>query len=80
MNLWTAIPDMLVQINNVSRTIQATNKIAELILYLDFTHPVRNTSEELSNVLESNYGVFKVLHRKSHGNRRFGFRVCWSLY
>lgn len=76
MNLWTAIPDMLVQINNVPRTIQATNKISELILYLDFTHPVRNTSEELSKVLESNYGTCKILHRKSHGNRRFGFKLA----
>lgn len=75
VNLWTAISDTLVQINNVARTVQATNKVTDLIVYLDFTHPVSNTSEELVNALRASSGILKGTHRKSHGNRRFGFEL-----
>ncbi|KAI5061541.1 hypothetical protein GOP47_0024046 [Adiantum capillus-veneris] len=76
VNLWSAVPDTLVQVNNVSRTVQATNKGSDLTVYMDFTHPVRNSSKELLNVLKTNYGIVNAIRRKSHGNRRFGFTLA----
>ncbi len=47
-NLWTAIPDSQVLISNQSRTIQATNSVADLIIFLDFFQPVTCTADTWS--------------------------------
>eukprot|EP01018_Ginkgo_biloba_P009481 Gb_04485 [translate_table: standard] len=73
VNLWTSIPDKLLQINNEARTIEATNNTQALKVYLDFTAPVLNSSVEIRKALQTTAGVLLPTQRKSHGNRRFGY-------
>ncbi|KAH8966354.1 hypothetical protein BDL97_03G020900 [Sphagnum fallax] len=73
VNLWTAIPDSQVLISNQSRTIQATNSVADLIIFLDFSQPVTSTANELQQILEVSTGVLTSIQRRSFGIQRFGY-------
>ncbi|KAL2642981.1 hypothetical protein R1flu_010568 [Riccia fluitans] len=73
VNMWTPIQDTQVQINNEFRTISATNKSEDLIIYLDFSESMITTTAQLLNALRTTGGVLSPTNRKSHGNRRFGF-------
>lgn len=75
VNLWTAIPSSEVVIDNQSRTCEATNRVSDLIVYLDFDSPVKNSAEDVLNFLSVSSGVLTITARKSLGNRRFGFKV-----
>ncbi|XP_002966003.2 uncharacterized protein LOC9652023 isoform X1 [Selaginella moellendorffii] len=73
VNLWTPVADSLLLVNNVARTVETTNRVEDLKIYLDFTEPVLNTTQQLSALLRPNLGVLEPTRRKSRGNRRFAF-------
>lgn len=77
VNLWTAIPELQMNINNELRTVQATNKVGSLKIFLDFNNPIVNSTAEVLSVLhlQPNTGILTTIHRKSHGNRKFGFQL-----
>lgn len=75
VNLWTAIPELELDVNHVPRTSQATNQMDDLRIYLDFNDPVVNSTEEILSVLQPSTGFLRSIHRRSHGNRRFGFQL-----
>lgn len=75
VNLWTAIPELELDVNHVPRTSQATNQINDLRIYLDFNDPIVNSTEEILSVLQPSTGFLRSIHRRSHGNRRFGFQL-----
>lgn len=72
-NLWTAIPDIQLEVNNEVRTVEATNNKKSLKIYVDFTAPLLNSSAEILRVLQTTAGVLYSTKRKTHGNRRFGY-------
>ncbi|GMH16785.1 hypothetical protein Nepgr_018626 [Nepenthes gracilis] len=71
----THVPERLLQINDETRTVQATNNYKYLKLYLYFTQPVLNTSYEILNTLTSSEGMLHPIAGKSLMNRRFGYRI-----
>ncbi|KAH9315090.1 hypothetical protein KI387_023717, partial [Taxus chinensis] len=77
VNLWTPIPELQMDINNELRTVQTTNKEDNLKIFLDFNNPIVNSSAEILSVLylQSSTGLLMPIHRKSHGNRQFGFQI-----
>lgn len=75
MNLWTALPTSEVLIDNQPRTIEATNKISDLIVYLDFAEPIIGSADTLLGQLNASSGSLSAIHRKSYANRRFGYVV-----
>lgn len=78
-NIWTAIPDIQLEVNNEVRTVEATNNKKSLKIYLDFTAPLLNSSAEILKVLQSTAGVLYSTERKTHGNRRFGYLLKKSF-
>ncbi|OVA09534.1 hypothetical protein BVC80_9101g56 [Macleaya cordata] len=75
VDLWTSIPSYELDIGKVPRTVLATNKIKDLEIFLDFSSPVVNSTEDIQSVLHANIGSFKPIHSKSHDNRRFVFKL-----
>ncbi|MQL72572.1 hypothetical protein Taro_004908 [Colocasia esculenta] len=71
----TLVPKKLVQINNVTRTVEATNNDKNLKVYLYFSEPVVNSSSEILSVLHTTAGLLLPTNRSTLGNRRFGFLV-----
>jgi hypothetical protein len=73
--LWTAIPESQLQLDNQVRTVQATNNLADVMIYLDFSQPVLNSSHQLQSVLQPSTGNLIATNQSGLGNRRFGFMV-----
>ncbi|KAB5526509.1 hypothetical protein DKX38_020356 [Salix brachista] len=51
------IPEKLLQLNDETRTVQATNNYDNLKFYLYFSEPVLNSSAEILNSLTTSEGV-----------------------
>lgn len=75
MNLTTGIPEKLLQLDGKIRTVEATNDDKNLRIYLSFSEPVLNSSEEILGVLHASSGLLSPTNRNSLGNRRFGYVV-----
>ncbi|XP_052177031.1 uncharacterized protein LOC127791218 isoform X2 [Diospyros lotus] len=75
VNLRTHVPERLLQFNNETRTVQATNSNKNLKVYLYFSEPVLNSSAEILDSLHMNEGSFLPMNGNSFGNRRFGFML-----
>lgn len=75
VDLWTSVPSYELEISRVPRTVIATNKTEDLNIFLEFSDPVMNSTEDIMNVLHANAGYFSPLPSGIHGNRRFGFEV-----
>uniref|UniRef100_A0A1D1YIJ6 Glutathione transport system permease protein gsiD n=1 Tax=Anthurium amnicola TaxID=1678845 RepID=A0A1D1YIJ6_9ARAE len=71
----TCIPKKLLEINSVTRTVEATNNDKNLKVYLYFSEPVVNSSSEILSVLHTTAGTLIPTNRSNLGNRRFGFLV-----
>ncbi|CAL9126678.1 unnamed protein product [Musa textilis] len=76
MNLTTHIPKKSLQLNGELRTAEATNTFKGLKIYLSFSEPVLNSSEEILGLLHSSSGSLIPTKRNNLGNRRFGYLVC----
>ncbi|GMQ10057.1 hypothetical protein CsSME_00053206 [Camellia sinensis var. sinensis] len=75
VNLRTRIPERLLQLNNETRTVQATNNHKNLKVYLYFSVPVLNSSAEILNSLHTSQGSLLPISGNRLRNRRFGFMV-----
>ena len=78
--MWTALPDFDIPIGSGHRTVQATNKISDLRIYLDFNTPITTTAEELLALLNVSTGVLSATHRNTAANRRFGYLVSLNVF
>nr|XP_023876931.1 uncharacterized protein LOC111989373 [Quercus suber]XP_023893180.1 uncharacterized protein LOC112005161 [Quercus suber] len=75
VDLWTTVPSNELVINGVPRTVLATNKMEDIIIFLDFSIPIINSTEQILNALHVNSGSLIPIHGKIHGNRRFVFEL-----
>lgn len=71
----THIPERLLQIDTDTRTVLATNKNRDLLVYLYFTEPVVNSTAEVFNSLNASQGTLVSISGNSLGQRRFGYQV-----
>lgn len=75
VDLWTSVPSYELMINGVPRTVLATNKMEDITIFLDFSIPIINSTEQILNALHVNSGSLIPIHGKIHRNRRFVFEV-----
>lgn len=75
VDFWTSVPSYELKINGIPRTVVATSKPEDLIIFLDFSIPIRNSTKQILNALHVNSGVLTPLHGRSNGARRFSFEV-----
>ncbi|XP_048229333.1 uncharacterized protein LOC8288982 isoform X2 [Ricinus communis] len=70
------IPEKLLQLDNQTRTVQATNDYDKLRVYLYFSQPVVNSSAQILDSLNISEGELLPINGENLGNRRFGFQVA----
>ncbi|XP_061368105.1 uncharacterized protein LOC133311103 [Gastrolobium bilobum] len=75
VDFWTSVPSYELKINGIPRTVVATGKPEELIFFLDFSIPIRNSTEQVLNALHVNSGVLTPFHGRSNETRRFAFKL-----
>ncbi|OMO99474.1 hypothetical protein COLO4_13262 [Corchorus olitorius] len=75
VDLWSSVPSYELAINGVPRTVFATNRTENLEVYLDFSIPIINSTEQILNALDVNSGSLMPVHDRTHGNRRFVFNL-----
>lgn len=75
MDLWTSVSSYELVINGVPRTVLATNKMEDIKIFLDFSIPIINSTEQILRALHANSGTLIPVHDKVQGNRRFVFEV-----
>ncbi|XVF16198.1 hypothetical protein REPUB_Repub10bG0011300 [Reevesia pubescens] len=76
VDLWSSVPSYELAINGVPRTVFATNRMEDLEVYLDFSIPVINSTEQILNALDVNSGsLLPVNAERTHGNSRFAFSL-----
>lgn len=70
-----SVPSYEVVINGVPRTVIATNETEDLKVFLDFSIPMMNATEQILSALRVNAGNFIPSHGGNHGNRSFAFEL-----
>ncbi|XP_039840587.1 uncharacterized protein LOC120700424 [Panicum virgatum] len=75
MNITATVPEKRLEIQGVTRLVQATNDDKDLRIYLSFAQPVLNSSEEILSVLKATDAVLTPTDRSTLGNHRFGYVV-----
>ncbi|CAL4902451.1 unnamed protein product [Urochloa decumbens] len=75
MSISATVPERMLEIQGVTRLVQATNDDKDLRVYLSFAQPVLNSSEEILSVLKATDAVLTPTNRSTLGNRRFGYVV-----
>ncbi|XP_021303081.1 uncharacterized protein LOC8065336 isoform X2 [Sorghum bicolor] len=75
MNITATVPEKMLQIQGVTRLVQATNDDNNLRMYLSFAQPVLNSSEQILSALTATDAVLTPTNRSTLGNRRFGYVV-----
>ncbi|KAJ1264399.1 hypothetical protein BS78_09G260200 [Paspalum vaginatum] len=76
MGITTSVPAKMLQIQGVTRLVQATNDAKGLIrVYLSFAQPVLNSSAQILSALTATGAVLTPTNRSTLGNRRFGYVV-----
>ena len=73
-----SVPSYELVLNGVPRTVIATNKMEDLRVFLDFSSPIINSTEQILTALRVNSGHF-IPSEGRNGNRRFGFEVSFEL-
>ncbi|GAV58350.1 hypothetical protein CFOL_v3_01884 [Cephalotus follicularis] len=76
VNLRIHIPEKLLQLNSINRTVRATNDYSKLKVYLYFSEPILNSSAEILNSFNTNHGTLLPIGGNNFGNRRYGFTVA----
>lgn len=75
MNITATVPEKMLQIQGVTRLVQATNDEKDLRVYLSFAQPVLNSSQEILTALTATGAILTPTKRSTLGNRRFGYVV-----
>lgn len=75
MSIAATVPEKMLQIQGVTRLVQATNDEKDLRIYLTFAQPVLNSSSEILKALTATDAVLSPTNRSTLGNRRFGYFV-----
>ncbi|XVF57778.1 hypothetical protein PTKIN_Ptkin07bG0009500 [Pterospermum kingtungense] len=75
VDLWSSVQSYELEINGVPRTVSATNRTDDLEVYLDFSIPVINSTEQILTALDVNSGSLIPVHERTHGNSRFRFSL-----
>lgn len=78
-DLWMSLPAYELEFNGVPRTVLSTNKMEDLELFLDFSIPIMNSTEQILNAFRLNSGSLIVIHHRCHMNRRFMFKVSRQI-
>ncbi|WVZ99824.1 hypothetical protein U9M48_045067, partial [Paspalum notatum var. saurae] len=74
MGITATVPEKMLQIQGVTRMVQATNDAIRV--YLSFAQPVLNSSAQILSALTATGGaVLTPTNRSTLGNRRFGYLV-----
>ncbi|URD81960.1 transposon protein [Musa troglodytarum] len=68
MNLTSHIPERLLQLNGLLRTVQASNSARDLKIDLSFSEPVLNSSEEILDLLHASSGLLVPTNKSNLGN------------
>ncbi|WCJ36094.1 hypothetical protein M5689_017313 [Euphorbia peplus] len=69
------IPEKLIELQNQTRTVLATNNHDKLKVYLYFSEPIVNSSAEILDSLNVSDGTLLPITGENLGSRRFGFQV-----
>ncbi|KZV43374.1 hypothetical protein F511_21966 [Dorcoceras hygrometricum] len=75
VNMRTHVPERLLQIDEGTREVMATNKMKNLKVYLYFTQPVVNSSAEILNTINTSQGLLVPITGNNFRNRRFGYQL-----
>lgn len=75
VDFWMSVPAYELEIGGVPRTVLATKKMEDLQIFLDFSIPILNSTQEIINAIHLNLGNLVVAQTQSHMNRRFAFKV-----
>ncbi|KAJ8750322.1 hypothetical protein K2173_014237 [Erythroxylum novogranatense] len=75
VDLWMPVPSYVLDINGVTRTVLATNKMEDLKIFLDFSIPIKNSTEEVLKALHVNSDKILPAFAGNHGNRKFQFEL-----
>ncbi|KAG2714883.1 hypothetical protein I3760_03G048900 [Carya illinoinensis] len=75
VDFWTSVSSYELVINGVPRTVLATNKMEDIKIFLDFSIPIINSTEQILRALHANSGTLIPVHDKVQGNRRFVFEI-----
>ncbi|TXG54876.1 hypothetical protein EZV62_020132 [Acer yangbiense] len=73
VDFWMSLPAYELEINGVPRTVLATKDTKDLEIFLDFSIPIINSTEQILNAFHLNSGNLIAIQTRSHMNRRF---VC----
>ncbi|KAF3784447.1 hypothetical protein EJ110_NYTH30086 [Nymphaea thermarum] len=74
-SLTAHVTTKLFQLNARTRMVDVSNNSSNLKIYLNFSAPVLNSSAEILSALHISTGVLVPIPGKSHGSRRFRFKV-----
>lgn len=80
VDLWVSIPAYELEFNGVSRTVLASNKLEEVKIFLDFSIPIMNSTEQILDIFRLNSGNLIAVHGRRRANRRFVFKVSTNYY
>ncbi|XP_031252454.1 uncharacterized protein LOC116110343 [Pistacia vera] len=75
VDLWMSLPDYELEFNGVPRTVLSTSKMEDLELFLDFSIPIMNSTEQVLKAFCLNSGSLIVIHHRCHTNLRFMFKA-----
>uniref|UniRef100_A0A7N1A4A1 Bacterial Ig-like domain-containing protein n=1 Tax=Kalanchoe fedtschenkoi TaxID=63787 RepID=A0A7N1A4A1_KALFE len=74
-DLWTSVPSYALGIKGDTRIVRATNNEDDLDIFLDFTTPVLNSTQQIMNALHLKSAELSADQARSQGNRRFVFKL-----
>ncbi|GAY61077.1 hypothetical protein CUMW_206970 [Citrus unshiu] len=75
VDLWVSIPAYELEFNGVSRTVLASNKLEDVKIFLDFSIPIMNSTEQILDIFRLNSGNLIAVHGRRRVNRRFVFKL-----
>ncbi|CAI0457629.1 unnamed protein product [Linum tenue] len=79
-DLWMPVSSYVLKINGVPRTVLSTNKMEELKIFLDFSNPIKNSTEEVLSALHVKSGSVSSVLSGHQGNGKFAFRDWHSHF
>ncbi|CAN1321654.1 hypothetical protein LINPERPRIM_LOCUS32107 [Linum perenne] len=80
VDLWMPVSSYVLVINGMTRTVLATNKTEDLKLFLDFSIPIKNSTEEVLSALHVNSASISPVLGGHQGNRKFAFQDWHSHF